>query len=401
MLRIDVQKARPGMKLALAVQNPQAPSQVLLKIGFELTPQIIRRLMEYRIRHIWVRYPSLSYLERYIDADAVRSQTQVVTQITNTFEKLQKQSSAKLDYDEYTEALQQLVNYISTHPQSAVFLGDLADSSDDLMRHSAAVTYLSLLMGMKLEDYLVRERRHVEPGRAKEVTNLGLGAMLHDVGVTQLDPAVRRRFNQTGDEGDVQWQEHPALGFRLVRGQVDPSAATCVLNHHQRYDGTGYAGEEYPALAEKRIHVFARIVAVADHFDRLRSPANLPPQPTVWVLNAMLTEPLHSKFDPEALKALLAVVPPYPPGSLVRLSDGQHAVVIDHHPQDPCRPTVQIIPDPVALVEVTDPPAGPTIDLSTQQDRLSIVEHEGHDVRPFNFGPPDLAKGLTHEYAWT
>lgn len=399
MLRMDVQKAQPGMKLALAVQNPQTPSRTLLKVGFELTPQIISRLKEYNIRHIWVQYPSLSFLERYFDADAVRSQTEVVTQITNTFETLQRQATAKLNYEDYTDALQQLADYIGTHPQSAVFLGDLVESADDLMRHSAAVTYLSLLMGMKLEGYLVRERKHVDPGRAKEVTNLGLGAMLHDVGVTQLEPEVRRRFAETGDEGDRHWQEHPSLGFRMVRGQVDPSAATCVLNHHQRYDGTGYAGSDFPVLQEKRIHVFARIVAVADQFDRLRSPANLPPQPTVWVLSAMMTEPLRSKFDPEALKALLAVVPPYAPGSIVRLSDGQHAVVVDHHPQEPCRPTVQVIPDPAALVEVADPPAGPTIDLSEQHEQ-SIVEHDGHDVRSLNFERPALTADTGRQYAW-
>ncbi len=168
MLRIDVQKVKPGMKLALAVQNPQAPARTLLKVGYELSPTIIQRLNEYRIRHVWVQYPSLAFLERYFDAEAVSSQNEVVTQITNTFEALQKQSSAKLNYDEYTASLRQLVEYIGSHPQSAVFLGDLAATSDDLMRHSASVTYLSLLMGMKLDGYLVKERKHVDPrGRRK------------------------------------------------------------------------------------------------------------------------------------------------------------------------------------------------------------------------------------------
>ena len=401
MLRIDVNKAKPGMKLALAVPNPKSPSHTLLNVGFELSPAMIQRLNEYGIRHLWVRYPSLSFLERYIDADAVRSQTEVVSQITNTFEALQRQSSAKLNYDDYTDTLRQLVDYIGTHPRSAVFLGDLANTDDDLMRHSASVTYLALLMGMKLEGYIVKQRRHVDPERAKEVTNLGLGAMLHDVGITQLDPGVRERFERTGDEGDPEWQEHTALGFRLVRGQIDPSAATCVLNHHQRYDGTGYSGADYPVLQDHRIHVFARIVAVADLFDRLRSPTNLPPQPTVWVLNAMMTEPLASKFDPEALKALLAVVPPYAPGSVVRLNDGQYAVVVDHHPPDPCRPTVQIIPHPDALQDADDPPAGECLDLSQHRDALSIVEHEGHNVKDLNFEPPEIAAELDQEYVWS
>jgi len=400
MLRIDVAKAKPGMKLALAVPNPQSPSRTLLQVGFELNEQIIARLNEYGIRQVWVKYPSLSFLEKYLDKEAVRTQGQVVTQVTETFEKLQTQASAKLNYDDYTDALQQLVDQIASNPQSAVFLGDLAAVSDDLMRHSSSVTYLSLLMGMKLEGYLVKERKHVEPGRAKEVINLGLGAMLHDVGITQLDPDVRKRFEASGDEADADWQEHPALGFQMVRGQIDPSAATCTLNHHQRYDGTGYAGGAYPVLAEKRIHVFARIVAVADQFDRLRSPPNMPGQPTVWVLQSMLSDPLRRKFDPEALKALLAVVPPYAPGSVVKLSDGRFAVVIDHRPSDPCRPTVQIIPDPASTEDVDAAEPGETVDLTEHRDRLHVAEHEGHDVTTLNFDPPDLAAEMTSQYAW-
>ncbi len=139
---------------------------------------------------------------------------------------------------------------------------------------------------------------------------------------------------------------------------------------------------------------------MADQFDRLRSPANLPPQPTVWVLQAMLNKPLMTKFDPEALKALLAVVPPYAPGSIVRLSDGRHAVVIDHHPHDPCWPTVQVIPDPDSLDTADETPAGPAINLSEHREELMVVEHEGCQVRDLNFDPPAIAHSLSREYAW-
>jgi HD-GYP domain-containing protein (c-di-GMP phosphodiesterase class II) len=261
------------------------------------------------------------------------------------------------------------------------------------------VTYLSLLMGLKLEGYLVRERRHVNPARAKEVTNLGLGAMLHDIGVTALEPEVRQSYEQTGDETDPAWREHTAIGYRMVRGRMDPSAATVVLNHHQRYDGSGYTGADFPVLAEHSIHVFARIVAVADQFDRFRNPVGLPDQPTVWVLGAMTSEPLREQFDPQVLQALLTVVPPYPPGSIVRLSDGRHAVCIDHNPTEPCRPVVQIIPDPKDL-DVDDLPVGPIINLSEQPKRLCVVEHEGYDVREMNFDPPAPLASSVKQLVW-
>jgi HD-GYP domain-containing protein (c-di-GMP phosphodiesterase class II) len=400
MLRVELRDAKPGMVLALPIQNPKAPARVLLRVGYELTPEIVDKLREVGIRSIWVRYPSLAFLEKFIDAEKVQTQSAVVGQIADTFQTLQQQASAKLPYETYTKSIGQLVDYIVSHPQSAMFLGDIADASDDdLLRHSSAVTYLAVLMGLKLEGYLVRERRHVDPARAKEVSNLGLGAMLHDVGTSQLDPEVRERYKQTGNENDPQWQEHTALGYRMVRGKIDPSAAAVVLHHHQRYDGSGHAGKDFPVLREKNIHVFARIVAVADHFDCIRSPANLPQQPTVWVLNSMLTEPLASKFDVQVLATLLAVVPPYPPGSIVRLSDGRHAVCIDHNIPNPCRPVVQIIPDPKTL-SGEDLPSGPQVDLAGESPRLFVAQWDGQDVGELNFQPPSCIADHSTAPAW-
>lgn len=401
MLRIDVARAKPGMKLALPVQNPQVPSRVLLKVGFELTDKVIQRLVDHRIRSLWVRYPSLDFLEQFIDVETVSNQAQVVSQVAHTFNTLQHQATAKLPYETYTKSLQQLVSHLVSHPNSAVFLGDISDAADDLMRHSASVTYLTLLMGLKLESYLVKERKHVDPVRAKDVANLGLGAMLHDVGMTQLPREVLERWETEADENDHAWREHTVIGYRMMRGNVDPSAATIVLNHHQRYDGSGFSGADLPALSGGSIHIFARITAVADQFDRLRNPLNLPAQPTVWALNAMTSEPLRARFDPHVLRALLVVVPPYPPGSIVRLSDGRFAVCIDHHGQAPCRPKVQVIPDPATLNH-DDLPLGPTIDLREQPQTLFVAEHEGRDVSDFNFAPPaDLADELQRSLAWS
>jgi HD-GYP domain-containing protein (c-di-GMP phosphodiesterase class II) len=394
MLRVDLRRAKPGMKLALPVQNPKAPSKVLLKVGYELTPGIIGKLDEMGIRSVWVAYPELSFLSSYVNDESLHAQQQVVHQIADTFESLQRESAAKLAYENYTNAIGQLVDQLVTHPQTALFLGDLADTEDDLMRHASTVTYLSVLMGLKLENYMINERKHVDPARAKEVTNLGLGAMLHDIGVVMLDPAVRRRFEQTHDESDPEWREHPAIGFRAIRNKIDASAATVVLNHHQRFDGSGFAGADYPVLEGRRIHIFARIAAVADQFDRMHRPFDLPEQPTVWVLSNLVTEPLASKFDPEVLSALLEVVPPYPPGSIVRLSDGRYGVCIDHTREAPCRPTVQIIPDPENL-DPEDMPSGETVDLSNEPHQLEVVEADGCDVRGLNFDRADTAVTAT------
>ncbi len=376
-------QAKPGMKLALPVHNPKALTRVLLKTGFELTEAAIARAHEMGVRTLWVAYPSLASLARFINPEAMQVQQNVVTQITDVFERTQGQSVAKLDYEHYRTSVGAMIDHVATNPRTAVFIGELADAADDLMRHASTVTYLSVLMGLKLEGFLVRERKHVNPIKAKEIFNLGIGAMLHDFGLTLLDPAVLERFKLEGDETDPAYREHCALGYRAVRGQIDPSAATVVLHHHQRFDGSGFAGADFPAQCGRAIHAYARIVAVADQFDRLRRPMSLPEQPTVAVLSAMLGESMRKRFDPEVLRALIEVVPPYAPGMQLRLSDGRMAVCVDHHAHDPCRPMVQIMP-PLETMGFEDV-EGETINLADHPATLFVAECEGKPVSDFNF----------------
>jgi len=377
------------MKLALPVNNPKAVTRTLLKTGYELTEEAIKRVDEIGVRSLWVAYPSLAAVEKYLSMDALKVQQDVVTKIADTFDDAQGQSSAKLDYETYSTSVRSMVDHVATNPKTAVFIGELSESPNDLMRHASTVTYLSVLMGLKLEAYMVRQRKHVNPTRAKEIINLGVGAMLHDFGMTLLPEDIRERFHLENDESDEQYREHPALGFRAVRGQIDPSAAAVVLHHHQRFDGSGFAGQDFPVQAGEKIHIYARIAAVADQFDRMRKPANLPEQPTAAVLNAMLSESMRKRFDPEVLKALVEVVPPYAPGSQLRLSDGRAAVCIDHNVTEPCRPVVQTIPgfDPMGenRGDATEEAEGETIDLATVPTSLLVAECDGHPVTEFNF----------------
>lgn len=393
MLRVDVRYAKPGMTLALAVRHPQSRSQVLLRAGFTLDHRTIERMSDMGVRSVWVRYPALEVMSRIVNEDLIEAQASVVSHVIDAFEAAQQQSVARMRFDAYVRSITRMIHDLVSHPRAAMFLGDLDEHEDDqLRRHSANVAYLSVLMGLKLDGYLIRQRRHIDPIRAKEVTNLGLGALLHDIGVLDLPEATRAQYLATGDDNDAAWRLHPLLGFRKLRGAIPPTAATVILNHHQRWDGTGYAGPGVPILGGERIHIFARIVGLAEQFDRMRYPVNAPPNPTVAVLRALMLPRFAERFDPQVLRALLTVTPPYPPGAILRLADGRYAVAIDHNAKHPCRPTVQIIPAPEGLAaepEVADDQVDP-IDLAEAGEELAVVECDGVDVARYNFPPPAI-----------
>jgi hypothetical protein len=212
LLRVDLSQVRPGMLLALPVLHPQLPHQVLLRPGYRLEAHTVRRLRELNVRYVYVQYPKLAFLSRRLSVRVAQHQAAVVAAISRTFESAQRQTAARLPYDMYCRTIADLVAALTDEPDAALFMGDLLQGGDELLRHSAAVTHLSVLMGLRLGGYVVQQRPLIAAQRAAEVTNLGVGAMLLDVGVTRLEAVVRQRYAASGDETDPAWQQHPKLG---------------------------------------------------------------------------------------------------------------------------------------------------------------------------------------------
>ena len=401
LLRVRTRDIEPGMTLAQPVRDPARRDRVLLKRGYLLEPEVISRIRQLEVQQVWVDYPSLERLSTFVNPELNDAQASLVTCVSSAMRSMQQDSVATLPYHEYCKAIGTLINQCVSNPQAAMFTGDLADGNDELLTRGANVAYLSVLMGLKLEGYLVRQRRHIPPHRAKQVRNLGLGALLHDVGICLLDDAVIKRMQQTGDESDPEWQEHPWLGFSRVRGDVEPTAAAVVLHHHQRYDGSGYAGQRQAPLEGDKIHIYARIASMAVWFEEQRHPpfGRGEPRATVEVQRDLVFSDAVNQFDPYVIRVLFDVAPPYPPGAMVRLRDQRWAVVIDVDPTDPCRPTVQITPPPAELLHGIVSEVTPEIVDLAVHTNVEIVEIDGHDVRGMNFDPPGVLE-YARSYAW-
>jgi len=403
MLRVSMVQARPGMVLAMPVYHPKRHGTLLLKAGVEVDARTIARLREMRCPELWVRYPKLDFLAQLVSPEVYKARAELTGQIASAFDQITAGAAAPLDYASYKRAVLGMLERLTDHPRAGLFLGEMVDFDQPALRHASNVCFLCLIMGIRLDFYLVRERGRLDPARARDVTSLGVAAMLHDVGMLRLPEQVIARWHETRDESDSAWREHVRIGYELIRGAVDPTAAAAVLHHHQRFDGSGFPrrrsiGGEQVALRGSAIHIFARLIAAADLFDRLRHPEcstlerqnHEPylPTPTVRVLHAMMHKPYRNWIDPIVFKALLTVVPAYSPGSIVRLNDGNRAVVIAWQAIDPCRPTVAVLPptDDELAAFTTDDADTITLDLA-QHPRLEIVEAEGQDVRGFNFYP--------------
>ena len=407
MLRVTMKEAAPGMRLAMPVYHPRQGGPVLLKAGVTLDDRLIARLEEIELRQIWIRYPGMSFLGQYASPAILQARAELTHSVLNALDVVAANAEARLDYASYKRAIVSLVEQLMRSPTAAYYVEELAAQTTPHGRHANSVCFLSLLMGLKLGDYLIAERSRLHATHAKDVTSLGVGAMLHDVGMLRLPAKALKKWNSEHDERDPHWQSHVKLGFDMVRQGVDPSAAAIVLHHHQMYDGSGFPrrklmGGGLAPLEGQEIHVFARIVAVADAFDRLRDSGDAPGsdrvsqtrRPTVAALRELALGESAGRFDPMVIMALMASVPAYAPGSVVTLSDGSDAVVCNWRPDDPCRPRVLPIEGGLsaAIDSVDDTEQilgneeipGSAIDLSAAPG-LYIAQAEGFDVSDENF----------------
>jgi response regulator RpfG family c-di-GMP phosphodiesterase len=165
-------------------------------------------------------------------------------------------------------------------------------------------------------------RKEVERTR----DSLRMAAMLHDVGKVAIsDLILRKPAPLTKQEREIM-KSHTFLGARLfkdMQSDFEEAAATVALNHHERWDGTGYpghidpfSGEDVPGIAQSNSHsrpkkgeeipVFGRIVAVADVYDALCSRRSYKER---WDEDRILEEMRSlsgTQFDPEMVDAFLS-----------------------------------------------------------------------------------------------
>lgn len=174
---------------------------------------------------------------------------------------------------------------------------------------------------------------------------LGLGALLHDVGYARLPRNLVRKRDECSDQERLLLHQHPALGVATladIQG-LDDEVRRVVAEHHERGDGSGY-----PSLrTQDAISQLAKIVGIVDWYDGMISrrggrPAMLPHDA---IRRLFLAGEKHH-FDKSLIEIVIRSLGVYPTGSLLRLNTGEQAVVVAVNPHHRLKPRVKIIGGP-------------------------------------------------------
>lgn len=146
---------------------------------------------------------------------------------------------------------------IETQKEVIVTLGEIVETrSHELVNHVKRVSEVSYLLALKAG--LSEEDAEV----------IRLASPMHDIGKVGVPDAILLNTERLSPEEFSHIKPHATLGYKILknsRRSIMEAAAIIAHQHHERWDGKGYPN----GISGEKIHLYARIVGIADVFDAL------------------------------------------------------------------------------------------------------------------------------------
>lgn len=323
-----------GSKLAKPIFNEQG--LVLLGEHVELTLAILRRLDQYGISHVYIHD---GRTDDIVVEDAISEETRkrAVQEIRSNFKQLMDQKGKQHGLNvvrlgkQFKDLVNLIVDDLGRNPQAMLMLTDMSVKDHYLFQHSLNVCLYSTILGMA-------------HGYTKdELGVLSLGALLHDIGKTQVPDNVLLKPGRLNlEEFDI-IKRHTVDGFKLLKDipNVPLLSAHCALQHHERLDGSGYPR----GIAGAEIHDYAQWIGLADTYDAMTT--NRVYRRSMLPHEAM--ETIYSGagvlFDQKKIEVFRDRVAIYPIGQSIMLNTGEMGVVVDLNGAYAHRPIVRVLRD--------------------------------------------------------
>jgi HD-GYP domain-containing protein (c-di-GMP phosphodiesterase class II) len=135
-----------------------------------------------------------------------------------------------------------------------------------------------------------------------DVERMRIAGLVHDIGKIGIDDKI---LNKAGSLSSDEWYEmkkHPEIGWRILSTTNEfLELAQFVLNHHEKWDGSGYPN----GLKGEAIQLEARIIAIADAYDAMTSDRSYRKRLSNEEAIKELTRCSGSQFDPNLVEVFV------------------------------------------------------------------------------------------------
>lgn len=350
-------RVQPQMKLGKTLYA--GDGRILLHRGTELSPEYLEHLGNLGFTALYIQDPATDAIEPK-EVVSEKTRQEAVWAVKEAFSTLRPNAGLKLNQDWagrriLYHAATSIVSEVSSNRNLSIQMMELRSADGATFAHSVNVCILGMALAQKLR---MPHNRLVD---------LAIGLMIHDIGKLLLPEELRSADRELSDEEQAEYERHCEGGWGLLRdlGSTFGAPSKIVaLQHHERWDGTGYPR----GLKGSQIHEFAQICAIANTYDKLTTSnfygkRALPHEALEYLMGAG-----GSHFQLPMVQAFLDVVAPYPLGTSVRLNTGETGIVFEIEKGLPQRPVLRLVGVPEDKAEFR---------LSEHPDRVIVAAMEG------------------------
>ena len=208
-------------------------------------------------------------------------------------------------------------------------ISNVRNHSQSLYEHMLSVASIAVLVA-------------VRAGYSREeAKNIAMGALLHDIGFTNVKVPYKNVILEEEKEDDKkEIKRHVVYGYIEVEQQTWLSQVVkeIILYHHERMDRSGYPFH----LPGEKLKPEVRLVMICDAFDNMVY-GNLEKRKKVYEALDEIMKNSGTKFDPELVKIFVRSVAAYPTGTIVILNNGERGIVIKQNADAPTRPILRML----------------------------------------------------------
>jgi HD-GYP domain-containing protein (c-di-GMP phosphodiesterase class II) len=166
---------------------------------------------------------------------------------------------------------------------------------------------------------------------------------MHDLGNMSVPLAILNNPGKLDPDELIIMQNHAKLGWKLLRSSshIYEGAIDVAHSHHERLDGNGYPRK----LTADKITPFTRIVTVVDVYDAITSDRVYHKGRTHLDAINVMNKMCGTHLDPDLTHKFIECLGIYPPGSIVEMSNGEIAIVVETNQKYRLKPKIILLLD--------------------------------------------------------
>jgi len=234
-----------------------------------------------------------------------------------------------IEGDRVKRAVNSMVDSVLRNHDALTSLTRMKNFDEYIFVHSLDVCILSLSMA-----------RHLSLPR-EEMVEIGIGALLHDVGKMRIDPQILKKPATLSETEWVEVRKHPIYSLEIMEDSkgISEQAKQLALQHHERYNGNGYPF----GLKGEAISLCGQIAGIVDFYDAVTT--DRPFQKAVQPHEAIrkLYERGIEDFNRLLVERFIQCIGIYPFGTFVLLDTEEMGIVCGVKPEMLLRPNVLVI----------------------------------------------------------